>query len=218
MALWSDLRPTTCSWTNNLQRGATVSLDSGDGSSGSGEAPWGGPLTAAYDINSSGQVTGHCWDTGLNQYAVIWSPTNDLTVIPNSVGWAGRWITDAGWVVCVAGANYLLYHGGQTYDLLTLLDDDGTHWTNIVITDVNNRGQMTGYATNDNTSSGARRAFLLTPGTTVPTAVALIDAEATAERVTLRCTAPHIDLEATLESPRRSVECHSGQRSRDGRA
>jgi probable HAF family extracellular repeat protein len=166
----------------------------------------GGVSGNAYDINSSGAVTGFSEDptnvTG--RAAVMWSPTNALTTIPSfGPGYTnitGRWITDAGWVVGPAyGAKYFFYQDGQTYDLATLLDDDGLHWTDIVITDMNNSGQMVGYGINDHSGTGARAAFLLSPNTVTPVALALVDAEATTERVRLRWHSSSHELHATLQ-------------------
>lgn len=164
----------------------------------------GGPRAEAYDINIGGQVTGYVMDDQFNRYAAVWSPTNVITVIPTfGPGYTnlhGRWITDAGWVVGPAyGARYFLYYNGQTYDLATLLDDDGTHWSDIVITGMSKVGHLTGYGVNDNTPGGARRAFLLIPGGPTPTALALVSAEVTPEGVQLRWHSPATNLRAMLQ-------------------
>jgi probable HAF family extracellular repeat protein len=171
----------------------------------------GGPVSRAWDINASGAIAGYSLDPGHNQVAVVWSPSNVLSVIPNGAQTfpnSARWITDAGWVVGGAhivptGAGYFLHHEGQTYDLATLIDDDGTHWTNLVFTDMNAVGQIVGYGTNDDTPAGARRAFLLTHSGIVPTTLSLVEAQASAERVTLGWYAAQ-DLHATLQ--RRSAD------------
>jgi len=167
----------------------------------------GGPISVAYDINNHGAVTGYSFEAEYNQVAVQWSPANVLSVIPdgpNVLTRVGRWISDAGWIVGTAhivptGAGYFLRYDGQTYDMATLIDDDGTHWTNLVFTDMNSSGQIVGYGTNDNTSSGARRAFLLSPMGVTATALALADIAATRERVTLRWHGASRDLRVTLQ-------------------
>jgi probable HAF family extracellular repeat protein len=167
----------------------------------------GGPVSVAHDISGGGAVTGYAYDPGYNQVAVTWSPANAISIIPNGAQTyprVGRWINDAGWVVGTAhivptGAGYFLHHEGVTYDLATLIDDDGTHWTNLVLTDMNNSGQIVGYGTNDLTPAGARRVFLLSPSFPTPTTLALARAEATTERVLLRWDGAPEGLRAALE-------------------
>lgn len=166
----------------------------------------GGHGSTAYDINDLGQVTGISDDGGFTSHAVVWSPST-ITTIPNidaqRVPVYGLFINDAGWVVGTAsapgGSIYFLYKDGQSYELLPLIIDDGTHWANLVITDMNDRGQLVGYGTNDNTPGGGRRVFLLTPdmGAT-STTISLVGADATADRVRLRWYSSEQNLQARL--------------------
>ncbi len=122
----------------------------------------GGYFSAAYDISNNGLIVGQSYDSAFISHAVLWNAQDQITILPGGYG-SASFVNDAGWVVGGGQGNYFFYENGQTYNLLSLLNDDGTHWSNIVITDMNNLGQMSGYATNDNTPGGGRRAFLLTP-------------------------------------------------------
>jgi probable HAF family extracellular repeat protein len=167
----------------------------------------GGPFSSAYDIRDDGTVVGRATDASHALRAVVWSPSNAITVIPHAPPVSAsqaRWISDAEWVVGNAhihptGPGWFLYHEGQTYDLMSLIDDDGTHWSDLVITDMNNSGQMVGYGMNDVSGSGARQVFVLDPNSITATALALIDAEATSERVRLRWLGPSHSLLAAVQ-------------------
>jgi probable HAF family extracellular repeat protein len=138
----------------------------------------GGPSAEALDVNESGVAVGFSYDAAFNIRAVIWNADNSITPIPNIDSNHGsrvaQFINDAGWVVGAAPGfgggsdTSFFYMDGQSYDLLSLIDDDGTHWSNLVFSDMNNLGQIVGYGINDQTTFGARRAFLLTPDVQAP--------------------------------------------------
>ena len=123
----------------------------------------GGPLSDAYDINASGQVVGgaeihrdnpaigytHAFITGPNGIGMT-----DLGTLGGYYSHANG-INDSGEVVGVATTatgeyqshSFIFSHGGIT-DLSLLAPVVAAEWTNIVVTSINNNGQMVGYGYN----------------------------------------------------------------------
>ena len=118
----------------------------------------GGSISAAYDINDSGQVVGSSngGTSSGQEHAFLYSggQMQDLGTLGGAFSRASG-INDAGQVVGAAGTptgnrRAFLYSGGQMKDLGTL--DGGS---SSVANDINNSGQVVGWSTKSNAESNA---------------------------------------------------------------
>ena len=136
----------------------------------------GGNSNGGYAINASGQVAGYSQDSLGGNHAVVWTgstPTDLGAADPGGFG-----INDSGDVVFTANAVPMLYTGGTTYDLFSLLVPgsgvtglgfgDGSGF---VGNDINNLGQIAAVASY---GGGQPHAVLLTPVATPEPASAVL--------------------------------------------
>lgn len=129
-----------------------------------------GGTSIAFAINNSTQIVGASYTVENIQRAVIWNGTSVTALDSPSVGNSyATSINSAGQIVgrsaiaAGVGGRATLWNGGNAIDLNAFLDANFTldGWVLEEAKDINDSGQITGYAINSNT--GEERAFLLSP-------------------------------------------------------
>ena len=129
----------------------------------------GGPLSEAYAVNASGQVTGNA-DIGGNTHAFLsganGGPLKDLGTLPSQTGSIGFGVNASGQVVGSSGFFAFIYSNGVMTDLNTLIvPSSGIRLQEA--TSISDTGFITAYGFN---KYGRDEAFLLTPTAPVPEA------------------------------------------------
>lgn len=124
---------------------------------------WGG---YAYAINDTGTIVGVSNQGISRSTPVVWEASSDhaitaLPLLPGEVQGTAAKINNAGQIVGFHGDGSApaVWINGQIFDLQSSLDQSGAGWQLLVVSDINNSGEIVGTGQ----LNGQTRAFVLTP-------------------------------------------------------